>query len=123
MPVHGATTERERYDSAALVLWVLAAVNVFGGLVSMITAPDGSGGLVAVLGIVTVTTAVIFGGLAFFVRRGSQAAVVVAVILLGLVLAVRVVPLFAGGGLRFADVLSVLVTAAVLVIVGRALRT
>lgn len=123
MPVHGATTERERYESAALVLWVLAAVNVFGGLVSMITASGGSGGLVAVLGIVTVATAVVFGGLAFFVRRGSQAAVVVAVILLGLVLAVRVVPLFAGGGLRFADVLSVLVTAAVLVIVGRALRT
>lgn len=120
--MNGATTPRERYETAALLLWILAAFNVFGGVMLMVRAPDGAAGMVGALGIATVVTALLFGALGFFVRRGSQAAVVAAVIVLGLVLAIRAVPLFTGD-LRLTHFLSVAVTAAVLLIVGRALRT
>lgn len=108
------------HESAGLLLMLLAAVNVFGGVLLMVRGAGDE--TVMALGIATLITAVVLGGLGVFVRRGSQAAVVVAVIVLGLVLAFRMVPLLSGD-LRLNHVVSVVLTAAVLGIVARALRT
>lgn len=118
--MNGGASQQERTDSAGLLLWILAVVNAFGGVLLMIRG--GGDETVAALGIATLAIAVVFAGLGFFVRRGSQAAVIAAVIVLGLVLAFRMVPLLSGD-LRVTHVVSVVVTAAVLVLVARAVRT
>lgn len=114
--------ERERYESAGLVLWLVGALNLLSGILALVGAALDGGGLALPVGIVLVGTAVLFGGLGLAVRRGSQAAVIVAVIVLGLVLALRAAPLLTGE-VGLGNIVGVIVTGFVLVIVGRALKT
>lgn len=110
----------ERYQSAGLVLWLIGALNVFGGVVLLVGSLAADGGLQAVLGGIYAAAGVLFGVLGFAARKGSQTAVVIGVIALGLVLAVRVVPLMTGG-FQLGSLIGIVITAFALFVVGRPL--
>lgn len=112
--------DQERYDAAGLVLWLVAALNLFNGVLLLVVRGTGGEALGVTLGVVLVATAVVLGGLGLAVRRGSRTAVIAAVILLGLILALRAAPLLAGD-VGIGDVLSVVVTAFLLYVVARPL--
>lgn len=112
--------EQERYDAAGVVLWLVAALNLIAGVPLIITAAGNDDGFGVTMGVIFVVTALVLGGLGFPVRAGSRVAVIAAVILLGLVMALRAAPLLAGD-VRLGTVLSVVVTGFLLYLVARPL--
>lgn len=112
--------EHERYDSAGVVLWLVAALNMLAGVPLLVTGSGNGDGFAVTMGVILVVTALLLGGLGFAVRRGSRIAVIVAVVILGLVMALRAAPLLAGD-VRLGNVVSVVVTGFLLYIVARPL--
>lgn len=117
---NGRTVDQERYDAAGLVLWLVAALNLFNGVLLLVVRGTGGEAFGVTLGVVLVATALVLAGLGLAVRRRSRTAVIAAVILLGLILALRAAPLLAGD-VGIGNVLSVVVTAFLLYVVARPL--
>lgn len=116
----GAAVDTQRYDAAGLVLWLVAALNLLSGVPLLVVgATDGDGTALA-MGAILVATALLLGGLGLAVRGGSRPAVIAAVIVLGLVLALRAVPLLRGD-VGLGTIVGVLITGAMLFVVARPL--
>lgn len=112
--------DQERTDAAGVVLWLVGALNLIAGVPLLVTAATDGNGLAATMGAILVVTALLLGGLGFAVRRGSRAAVIAAVVVMGLVLALRLAPVL-GGDIGISNILSVVVTGGLFYIVLRAL--
>lgn len=111
----------QRYVTAGLVLWLVAALGLLAGVLQVVGAAVDMEGMALLPGLVMVASAVLLGGLALLVRRRSRPAVMAAVTIFGLGLVVRIVQLFTGDHFA-AGVLGALVAAAVLFLVARPLR-
>lgn len=110
---------QERIDSAGVVLWLVGALNLLAGIPLVVTGASGDG-FALTMGIILIVTGLVLGGLGFAVRAGSRVALVAAVVVLGLVLALRAAPLLAGD-FRLSVVLGVVVTGVLFFIVARPL--
>ena len=90
----------QRYVTAGLVLWLIAALALLAGVLQVVGAAADMEGIAVLSGLVMVATAALLGGLALLVRRGSRPAVIASVIIFGLGPVVRIVQLLSSRRVR-----------------------
>ncbi len=112
--------DQERYDAAGVVLWLVGALNLIAGVPLIVAGMSNDEGFATTMGAILVVTALVLGGLGFPVRKRSRVALIAAVVLMGLVLALRAAPLLAGE-FRLGTIISVAITTVLFVIVARPL--